>query len=612
MFGKATERGSPEAFLSWASMRAHPDLGPLPPLPDDLEAAVQHVWLMGPVCAADRASRFETLRAVSCALEPLSGVLCMQNSDGADRIARAMMLNVMRRTEPDATLADVGDRRYCVHLGLLCAILDALRWPHRRLAADMAHGFHTVGDVPDTGVWRPIESPASMPMQNFAESNHAWTYACQRRVLAAARSNPEMAQACWDRTLQEASDGLIDGPFTLSQLNERASSGYPAFGFGKFRPLPRFAIWQGTKYRCIDDAAASRTNSDGTSLHETITCDRPDMPLRVGQRFLELGPPLCALWLPVRMGAGMTVAAPMSLSAFSPWPMARRGYCGSLLMRRLLSSSWAWVRKSRASFGRSVLLPDSPARVGLPLLQSSLRRALSWSIPWGVPMASNSRRTSGVSAPSACRSKCDSAENTHPGGQRPCAPAAAPPERMVGPTFRALAGARWWQPSDLLYEGVEVFRAVCGRRDRGRRDVGRGDRAPVREQAACEAASERRPLVAEWNPCLADPLNHLYVGLGDECLDARDELVHGAEAGDEHPQEGVRDRRDDARAGEGLVLCARRMARRRRWLSRRRPCPVRGLLCLLPGLRAEGPLHRRALPEGRSHCGPPRQSRHRP
>ena len=28
------------------------------------------------------------------------------------------------------------------------------------------------------------------------------------------------------------------------------------------------------------------------------------MPLRVGQRFLELGPPLCALWLSVRMGAG--------------------------------------------------------------------------------------------------------------------------------------------------------------------------------------------------------------------------------------------------------------------------------------------------------------------
>jgi len=97
-------------------------------------------------------------------------------------------------------------------------------------------------------------------------------------------------------------------------------------------------------------------------------------------------------------------------------------------------------------------------------------------------------------------------------------------------SFRALAGARWWPPGNLLDERVEVLRAVCGRRDRGRWDVGRGDRALVREDAACEAAGEGRPLVAERNPCLADPLNHLYVGLGDECLDAHDELAHGAEA----------------------------------------------------------------------------------
>ena len=41
--------------------------------------------------------------------------------------------------------------------------------------------------------------------------------------------------------------------------------------------------------------------------------------------------------------------------------------------------------------------------------------------------------------------------------------------------------------------------------------------------------------MAEWDSCLTDLLNHLYVGLGDERLDALDELVQSAEAGDEHP-----------------------------------------------------------------------------
>ena len=82
------------------------------------------------------------------------------------------------------------------------------------------------------------------------------------------------------------------------------SSGFPAFGFGRYRPLPRFAIWQGNKYRCIDDGAASGTNGRGTSTAETIVCDRPDVPLRIGQRFHELGPPPGSPWVVVRMGGG--------------------------------------------------------------------------------------------------------------------------------------------------------------------------------------------------------------------------------------------------------------------------------------------------------------------
>ena len=101
--------------------------------------------------------------------------------------------------------------------------------------------------------------------------------------------------------------------------------------------------------------------------------------------------------------------------------------------------------------------------------------------------------------------------------------------------FRAEAGARRWEPGDLLDESEEVLRAVRGRRDRARRYSGRMYRVPMREQAEGEAAGQRRTLVAERYPWLADPLLHLYVGFDDECFDALDELGHGAEASHEHP-----------------------------------------------------------------------------
>ena len=304
MFGSGTDRGSPEEFLRWATNRMHPAASPPPALPQDLEAAIVYVWRLGDNIADDREQRMCVVRAVSCDLEPLSRAICVMMSPAAVRIARAMQLNIMRRERPKAQLADIGDQLYCMHYGLWCAMLDAIQWVHRTLPRDLVHGFRSVGVIPDSGVWRLVDRPARIPFAEFAKSNNAWVYECRARVLSRARRDPEMAQACWMRTVEERDAGLIQGPFTISELNAPPGSGYPAFGFGRWRPLPRFAIWQGSKYRCIDDAAIARTNADGTSTSETIVCDRADSPLRIGLRFHDLGPPLTAPWRTVEMGGG--------------------------------------------------------------------------------------------------------------------------------------------------------------------------------------------------------------------------------------------------------------------------------------------------------------------
>lgn len=304
VFGTNEPRGSPEQFLCWAQSRTHPSHLPPHPLPRDLDAAVEFVWMWGPHVVAERARRLELFRSVALALEPLSHMLSNMMSPDARFIARAMALSMLRRQDPAASLDDVGDELCAPHFALWCAVLDSMQWPHTMLVHQMVHGFPTVGDVPDSGIWRLCDRPADRPFSEFSADNISWIARCRRRIISAARADPERAAACWQRTLEEQASGLILGPFSLSQLNQPRMSGFPAFGYGNWRPLPRFAIMQKKKWRCIDDGAASGTNASGMSTRETIVCDRPDSPLRIGLRFHELGPPPSAPHLPVIMGGG--------------------------------------------------------------------------------------------------------------------------------------------------------------------------------------------------------------------------------------------------------------------------------------------------------------------
>ena len=148
-----------------------------------------------------------------------------------------------------------------------------------------------MGDIPDTGIFRPIERPATMDLCDFTNSNVEWVMECKRRVERMALASPAMAAATWEKTAAELATGLVQGPFTIHQLDEDSREGFPALGRGRWHPLPRFGIEQNGKWRCVDDGKVAGTNANGISTHETITCDRPDTPARIGLRFYVLGRP---------------------------------------------------------------------------------------------------------------------------------------------------------------------------------------------------------------------------------------------------------------------------------------------------------------------------------
>ena len=160
-----------------------------------------------------------------------------------------------------------------VHLAFVAAWCDAAEWPDTDFVRNWIFGFPIVGDIPDSGLFRPQETPASVPPSAFsAEANRAHTDEVLRRVTAAARSasgdSERILRAVHAQTRKEACKGYIKGPLTRAQLNA-------TFGKNHYRVMIRFGIEQGPdgkrKVRAIDNAKASLSNAV-TTTHETIVC----------------------------------------------------------------------------------------------------------------------------------------------------------------------------------------------------------------------------------------------------------------------------------------------------------------------------------------------------
>ena len=160
-----------------------------------------------------------------------------------------------------------------VQLAFVAAWCDAAEWPDVEFVRNWVFGFPIVGDIPDSGLFRPQETPASVPPSAFApEANRLWTDEVLRRVTASARSatgdSERVLRAVHEQTRKEACKGYIKGPLSRSQLNA-------TFGKNRYRVMIRFGIEQGPhgerKVRAIDNAKASLSNAV-SHTHETIVC----------------------------------------------------------------------------------------------------------------------------------------------------------------------------------------------------------------------------------------------------------------------------------------------------------------------------------------------------
>ena len=174
-----------------------------------------------------------------------------------------------------------------VNVALLCALCDALEWPDELLPLNFVRGFQSVGDVPDSGVHRPVEP--ELDAAAFEElrasvdaTNSEWLgEVCsllERRARVATSEQRDHMRQLKAKSDKEVASGLGGVPLTRGQLERKYTRG----GVLRARVLPRFGVVQGKagKLRVIDDAKQSRTN-EMQRLHETIVTPSPEFPAHV-------------------------------------------------------------------------------------------------------------------------------------------------------------------------------------------------------------------------------------------------------------------------------------------------------------------------------------------
>ena len=174
------------------------------------------------------------------------------------------------------------------NLAFVAAWCDAARWPDVAFVERWLYGFPIVGDIPDSGLFRPQEQPPVAPADTFSPSNNCrWCDEVIRKVAGAAThpsaDDHAVLRAVYEQTRKEACKGYIKGPLTRSELNTK-------FGKNMYRVMVRFGIEQcpdgKKKVRAIDNARTSLTNAV-SHTHETIVCITFEVAATVSALVLE-------------------------------------------------------------------------------------------------------------------------------------------------------------------------------------------------------------------------------------------------------------------------------------------------------------------------------------
>ena len=162
-----------------------------------------------------------------------------------------------------------------VNLPFMTALVVALQWPDIQCVRRWFYGHAIVGDIPDTGLFRPQEIGFRAPPSTLdPPSNRVWNARLEASLRAAGRRAESDAEAravlegVERATAKELRAGVVHGPYTRAALDRK-------WGDDIYRAQRRFGVEQGvddsgaSNIRAIDNSAANSGNDCGHT-YETI------------------------------------------------------------------------------------------------------------------------------------------------------------------------------------------------------------------------------------------------------------------------------------------------------------------------------------------------------
>ena len=224
-----------------------------------------------------------------------------------------------------------------MNLPFMAACVAAIGWPDVLCVRRWFLGHAVVGDIPDTGLFRPKFTDFEVqPDAVFTPaSNRVWNNDLAGSLASGgkrAAADPELRaslEGVESATAKEVRAGVVRGPFSARALDDR-------FGKGKWRAQRRFGVLQGLeddgspKIRAIDNSSGNSCNA-ATRTYETIAPPSFAFVALVCRLFLaafrQLARPLLALALGLddmsRAYRRVPVATPW-LTVFAIWSFRRR------------------------------------------------------------------------------------------------------------------------------------------------------------------------------------------------------------------------------------------------------------------------------------------------
>ena len=223
-----------EGQLEYTASMTHPYH--LPTLMEhDCQYAIHESFSQGPEVAENRRHRDKLLTRISAAVRP------------AETAARA---------------AQTRKAKICcgeLNLVFIAVLLTLIMWPHRKLVLRMSTGYSAMGSVESSGLFREASKPAKISVDELLSTAAEWhdeLFMSQPPLDAA-----EIHAA----TLEEVTKGQLGKPYSRFVWDQR-------YGANGWRAVVRFGLWQGEKFRPIDDGKRSRHNEAQGIQEKVHTC----------------------------------------------------------------------------------------------------------------------------------------------------------------------------------------------------------------------------------------------------------------------------------------------------------------------------------------------------